>query len=688
MIYRATKIVARLNFFKVNKLLLISTFIFLNVSSWSQKKTIISARDSVPFIQLNEVTVKGLIKNQDQQIKDFIIANKAATTEDILARFPEINMIRRGSYGTEPLIRTYNTGEVNVLIDGMRIHGACTDKMDPATIYVEPQNLQNIQVNTKHGTQSGSCIGGTIDLKLVEPDSETNQELSGYVSSGYQTAANSFYETGTLNYTKNRWSIRTNISYRKASDYKSGGGITIPYSSYQKLNYGISAKYLLNNQYSIKADILMDDGWNIGYPALPMDVGYAEARIAAISLIKDKSNTKWLGTEYKIYANSIYHLMDDTHRKNVAMHMDMPGHSKTFGAYINTNLQLSIKQNVLFRADFSSTDLMASMTMYQNNQSPMFMLTWPNNRSIQSGISATYKNNIDSITIITISSRIDQFINLLKTQAAKDQLSILQEPTGVITKTLKNISIEISHYITPHLKGFAVASYAERMPTASELYGFYLFNAFDNFDYIGSTLLKKENAIKAELGLVYSKQKLQLSFSLFASKVNNYILGLYDPTYSAMTIGAQGVKLYRNIPYAEMAGLEAGIIYKLTNNVHLISTFKYNYGRDSYNNPLPLIAPFKNITSVKKQLKNWSIQIETETAAAQNRVSIDAKEYTTTGFFIANARSSFTGVLHKNAYRINFGIENIFDKAYKEHLDWGNINRPGRNIYMQVSFSF
>lgn len=660
----------------------------MNVSSWSQKKTIISANDSVPFIQLNEVTVKGLIKNQDQQIKDFIIANKAATTEDILARFPEINMIRRGSYGTEPLIRTYNTSEVNLLIDGMRIHGACTDKMDPATIYVEPQNLQNIQVNTKHGTQSGSCIGGTIDLKLVEPDSDTNQKLTGYVSSGYQTAAKTFYETGTLNFNKNRWSIRTNISYRKASDYKSGGGITIPYSSYEKINYGLSAKYLLNNQYSLKADILMDDGWNIGYPALPMDVGYAAARIVAISLIKEKSNTKWNSIEYKIYANSIYHLMDDTHRKNVAMHMDMPGHSKTFGSYVKTNLQLSSAQNILFRADISSTDLMASMTMYQNNQSPMFMLTWPDNRSIQGGLSATYKNNIDSITTISISSRIDQFINSLKTQAAKDQLSILQEPTETIAKTLKNISVELSHYINPHLKGFAVVSYAERMPTASELYGFYLFNAFDNFDYIGSTLLKKENALKADLGFVYTKPKLQLSFSVFASKVNNYILGIYDPTYSTMTIGAQGVKLYRNIPFSEMAGLEAGVIYKLANNMQVISTLKYNYARDNHHNPLPLIAPFKNITSLKKQLNNWSIQFETETAAAQNRVSVDAKENTTNGFFIANARASYSGMLNKNAYQIDFGVENIFDNAYKEHLDWGNINRPGRNIYVQLSFAF
>jgi len=30
------------------------------------------------------------------------------------------------------------------------------------------------------------------------------------------------------------------------------------------------------------------------------------------------------------------------------------------------------------------------------------------------------------------------------------------------------------------------------------------------------------------------------------------------------------------------------------------------------------------------------------------------------------------------------GVENIFDKAYSEHLDWGNYLRPGRNLFMNL----
>jgi iron complex outermembrane receptor protein len=37
---------------------------------------------------------------------------------------------------------------------------------------------------------------------------------------------------------------------------------------------------------------------------------------------------------------------------------------------------------------------------------------------------------------------------------------------------------------------------------------------------------------------------------------------------------------------------------------------------------------------------------------------------------------------------IQAGVENILDKQYHEHLDWGNINRPGRNVYAQIKIFF
>jgi iron complex outermembrane receptor protein len=670
----------------MKKLFFLILFYSLIFQAFSQKKNI-DDKDSVSFVQLNEVLVHSVLPNQNKQISNFTLANKEATTEDILARLPEINLIRRGSYGMEPLIRGYNTGQSSILIDGMRIHGACTDKMDPVTIYIEPQNLQNIQVQTTQGFKNGSAVGGCVNLKMAEPDCNCEKPFTASISSGYQTAANAFYETGFLNYHQNKLAVRANISYRKASDYRSGGGLVIPYSQYEKVNYGISAKYELKNKWYAKADVLMDDGWNIGYPALPMDVGYAAARIYAVSLLQEDSHSKWKNTEFKIYSNFIDHAMDDTHRKNITMHMDMPGHSKTFGAYAGSSLQINENKKLELRADISSTDLNASMTMYPPNQPSMFMLTLPNNRSIQTGATATYNQQINAQTKYIISARVDEFINSLTTSSAENQISGLNQPTGDIYKTLKNISAQIVHSTKKHFRLSFEAAYSERMPTANELYGFYLFNAFDGYDYIGNTQLKPEQALKAEMTVAYRKKNIQLSATPFISKINRYILGIYQPALSSMTAGANGVKIENNIPFATIAGIEAAFIYKSNNNIELISTLKYNYGADNHSNALPLIAPLNNFSSIKKQFKNFSIQLETEAATAQYRVSKQANEATTPGYFIANARMSYNNSLKATQYRIDFGVENIFDAAYREHLDWGNINRPGRNVYLQLSIN-
>lgn len=94
-----------------------------------------AASDTARSVMLQEVQITATQKSRQSNLYHFFSTNGAATTEDILARMPEINLIRRGSYGMEPVIRAYNTGQVQLLLDGMRIHGACTDKMDPASIY-------------------------------------------------------------------------------------------------------------------------------------------------------------------------------------------------------------------------------------------------------------------------------------------------------------------------------------------------------------------------------------------------------------------------------------------------------------------------------------------------------------------------------------------------------------------------
>jgi iron complex outermembrane receptor protein len=233
------------------------------------------------------------------------------------------------------------------------------------------------------------------------------------------------------------------------------------------------------------------------------------------------------------------------------------------------------------------------------------------------------------------------------------------------------------------------------MPTGSELYGFYLFNAQDGYDYIGKADLRPETALQAELGLrgkwggkSTQGPSFQYQFTAFASFLSQYITGVVEPGLSTMTIGANGVKSYQNLPGAWQAGGEAMLNGQFGKHWQGVATLRYTIAQDRDGHPLPFIPPLKSILSLRYQPGRFSAQAEWEAAAAQYRYAVRAGEDMTPGFMLAHLRFGYTIPVHHLAIGLQAGIDNLFDVRYHEHLDWGNIPRPGRNIYVQVNLHF
>ena len=52
------------------------------------------------------------------------------------------------------------------------------------------------------------------------------------------------------------------------------------------------------------------------------------------------------------------------------------------------------------------------------------------------------------------------------------------------------------------------------------------------------------------------------------------------------------------------------------------------------------------------------------------------------------SRTAFLSKVAATEALANAGIENLLDKKYHTHLDWGNLPRPGRNINVTIEFVF
>src|SRR5690606_8789274 len=143
-----------------------------------------------------------------------------------------------------------------------------------------------------------------------------------------------------LDYSDERFYVDTDFIYRKADNYSAGGGVEVPFSQFEKYNLSTNVGIKVGDGKKLSTSFIYDEARDVGYPALTMDVSLARAFIGSASWFQERLVGNFRNWETKLYANTITHVMDDTERPDVPMHMDMPGWSDTYGYYSQAGLKV------------------------------------------------------------------------------------------------------------------------------------------------------------------------------------------------------------------------------------------------------------------------------------------------------------------------------------------------------------
>jgi outer membrane receptor protein involved in Fe transport len=300
--------------------------------------------------------------------------------------------------------------------------------------------------------------------------------------------------------------------------------------------------------------------------------------------------------------------------------------------------------------------------------------------------------------------------------------------------------------------------YAERAPTPTELYAMGPFLAILQQGFttvIGNPDLNNEKLYQVDLGLRANYEKVRLGVNGFYAFINDYI------TYAALntagfipgTGGGTSILVPANIPglnkaltvkfvntpEATLSGFEAYGEVDATDWLTPFITASYVEGRDltrdhrgnivqtvdrngnvvalpgvgalgAPQEPLPMIAPIESHIGIRfhEACKNpaYGIEFAARVVGPQNRVASSLEELRSPGFTTFDLRSYWQvrkGVL------LTAGVENIFDRFYREHLDLrtGNgqgpffsntdqlllgpghgVYQPGTNAYVGVQLSY
>src|SRR5699024_6134530 len=230
--------------------------------------------------------------------------------------------------------------------------------------------------------------------------------------------------------------------------------------------------------------------------------------------------TEW---DWKVYFNSIEHYMDDTQRPENLVHMDMPGWSTTFGTVSKLNLRKDRYSGDIQVNAYQNLSI-AEMTMYPQDRSKktMFAYSWPWVTTRFIGFSTNNSLHISHRSQVDVGGSLGLHYNHSKYVEVNWIFypGASQSTTRVLPNLYANYTLNINEF------DFSVGTgYGHRAPSVSEGYGYYIYNSFDRYDYIGNPDLDNEISYEANASAIFNGENLRVEAKFNYFYIQNYIVG-------------------------------------------------------------------------------------------------------------------------------------------------------------------
>ncbi|MXN93205.1 TonB-dependent receptor [Flavobacterium sp. Sd200] len=610
----------------------------------------------------------------------------AVSVDEFLASSQSISFIKRGAYAWEPLLNNMSSERATLTIDGMHIFGACTDKMDPVTSYVEVNNLSAIDIKSgQSGSLHGATVAGSIDLKRKSTPFGLAKKWNGGYQTGYEFNNKQFFNLGNISYSGSKFVADGSISYRKAENYTAGNDKEVKHSQFSKFNSSLGIAYKTGKLSSLRVDAIFDVAKDVGFPALPMDLWLSRAIITSLTYkqLFEKGLVRALDT--KVYYNAIEHYMDDTTRPENLVHMDMPGWSTTYGLVSKANLKSGRYASEIQLNAYDNLSI-AEMRMYPQDriQRTMFAYSWPWITTRFAGLNMNNSYDISRRSQINFGGSLSVNYNYSKYA----EFNWIFHPGAPQEKTRILPALHGNYVLTLNKFDFSVGTgYGQRAPSVSEGYGYYIYNSFDRYDYIGNPNLKNEisHELNTSAGFKTNKFSLQAKANYFYIK--NYIIGRILSLGSPMNYQSVGVKGYTSLEYATLFNFSVNSSYNILEHLHWKGALTYARAQDNKEGNLPFIRPLSYQTSLHYMLKKFSFQASVNGDLAQVNYSPEYGEDKTPAYTILNVSADYRFSINKVISTFQVGAENLLNEYYSTYADWGNIPRMGRNIFTSLKFN-
>ncbi len=667
-----------------------------------------AAETRVVNFDMKIATIREIITVVGAAPRDSMEASQAreSSARDVgeaLAQEPGVWKVRKGGIANDVLVRGFQGKDLNVLIDGQRIYGACPNHMDPTAFHADFAEVERVEIGKgPFDVKNQGSLGGVVNIVTRQP--EPGLHAVGSLSTGSYGFVN---PAATISFGRPAASILAGYSYRLSQPYTDGSGKRFTqYTNYRsgfldsdafkigtvwaKLSARPFSKHLAQISYARQgADHVL-------YPYLQMDALYDDAdRINAGYQIEDLS-TFVHSLRVHAYYTKVNHWMTDEYRTSSvgvarAYSMGTLAATKALGGRLETNLEQVTVGVEAFRREWDGTTQMAG-----SGYAPQFSI--PNVKTDSVGVYSEYARSISDRLKVSLGGRVDTARSAADPSKANTNLYYAYNSTRSTEarNTFPSGNLRVGYRLQDGTEFYLGVGHTVRVPDPRERY-FALRRM--GTDWVGNPSLKPSRNTGVDSSFSVHRQKLALEAALYLNQIGDFVA--VRPQAKANLVSGvmnSNARSYQNVD-AKIYGGDFQISYLLTSRLFLSSDFSYVRGtqeivpeRGIVSPNLAEMPPMRSRTSMRYDTGRFSAEIEGIFAGAQRRVDTSLLEQATAGYGIANLRAG----MNLKRFALRLALNNVLGRNYFEHLSYQRdpfrsgvrVFEPGRNLYANLSYRF
>lgn len=653
------------------------------------------------IISLSLIATFMLSANETTTLKDINVVEKANSTiitdisseelksadlaEALMKNSPNISIVRRNGIANDIILRGQKKDNINILVDGAKIYGACPNRMDPPTSHIVTNNIKSVKIiEGPYDVENFGTLSGLVSVDTIEPKEGFNGEINLNAGSfGYKKASATI--SGGNEFVKALISAST----EKGDQYKDGNGDNfleqqikrgVPYTNqykkddldaFEKKSVLSKLQFNLTDDQDLRLSYTANRSDGILYPAAPMDANFDDSDIYTIgyTIRELGSLSKQLDLDY--YYSKVDHPMS-TKFRNSGQTTYNTNHLKTsvWGTTVKNSLDVG---NSLVTVGLDTSVRNWRGNMYSTNT-----ITGQISPMSNPNMNRMYDTDTKNKALFT---KIEKSFGALDLEAGMryDYTDVETQRPNVDDNKYSSLNGYVfgAYNIDDESKVFAGIGKSSRVPDARELY---------QFGTTSNPNLEDTKNYEADLGFEKTIGSFFIKPKIFYSELKDYI-------YNSGTFENIDAKIY---------GLDVSGFYYLSEDLSFDYGVSYLKGKKDGNytgkdKDLAEIPPLKANFAINYEYAKSKFKAEVIAVDRWDSYDESAREQELAGYAVVNLK--YTQELFKQ-FELTLGVDNVFDKVYNSTNTYQDItyvqvgservlfNDPGRYGYVNLKYSF